>query len=293
MQDNSIGPLIQAPVDMLVNPADRLRASAKTGVGKCHSDIKRTAQEFESLFVTYLLKVMRETIEEANVSESASGKSVYTELFDQEFARAVSQQRGLGIADLVMRGLKSVDPGTKPDQVGNAASPDRTYPPQVPASTSSDKEGTAGVPDFRLPIQAPVSSGFGMRKDPFTHEPKFHKGLDIAAPAGMEVRAALDGEVVYSGYEPSYGNTVVVQHSGGLQTRYAHLGGINVRKGTLVSAEQVLGSVGSSGRSTGPHLHFEVLRWGKPVNPQAAFALEPTTNEGVGDPYQKGAESKS
>jgi murein DD-endopeptidase MepM/ murein hydrolase activator NlpD len=299
MQDSPIGTLIQAPVDLLANPADRLRASAKTGEAGGSRDIKKTAQEFESLFVTYLLKVMRETIEEANESESGSGKSIYTELFDQEFARGVAQQRGLGIGDLIIRSLETVHsgsgptPGRSPVIGSGAVSQAPANPRESSSATSTEYEGTVEVPDFRLPIQATVSSGYGMRKDPFTHAPRFHKGLDIAAPAGMEIRAAAGGEVVYSGYDPSYGNTVVVKHTGGLETRYAHLGRIDVRKGNFISAEQVLGSVGSTGHSTGPHLHFEVTRWGKTINPLAAAALKTIVNNGVRDPHQTGAESKS
>ncbi len=295
MQDRSIGSLIQTPPDLLVNQADRLRASAGLGGGSGSRDVKRVAQEFESLFVTYLLKVMRETIEEAGDSGSASGKGIYTELFDQEFARNISQQRGFGIADLVIKGLKTAQPAAASDTSdvplqppvsdGGSVSPE-------PESNASPRGGEPDLPDFSLPIRAPISSGYGVRNDPFTHSPKFHKGLDIAAPAGMEVRAALGGEVIYSGYEPSYGNTVVVQHTGGLQTRYAHLGRVDVKRGDRIAAEGVLGCVGSTGRSTGPHLHFEVTRWGENITPLAAGALRPATGKGPVPAHRTGADPR-
>jgi murein DD-endopeptidase MepM/ murein hydrolase activator NlpD len=101
---------------------------------------------------------------------------------------------------------------------------------------------------------------------------RFHKGLDLAAPEGTPVRAALGGEVVYAGYDGSYGNTVVIRHGDGLQTRYAHLEATDVKRGDLVTQEQVLGKVGSTGHSTGPHLHFEVIRDGERIDPGQALA---------------------
>ena len=106
-----------------------------------------------------------------------------------------------------------------------------------------------------------------MRKDPFLHRAKFHKGLDLAAPEGMKVVAALPGTVISAGYDTGYGNNVLIQHSGGLQTRYGHLGSVNVKAGDVVDSTAVLGTVGNTGRSTGAHLHFEVTRMGKPVDP--------------------------
>ena len=91
--------------------------------------------------------------------------------------------------------------------------------------------------------------------------------LDLAAPEGMKVAAALPGKVISAGYQRGYGRTVLLQHSGGLQTRYAHLGSINVKAGDGVASEETLGTVGNTGRSTSPHLHFEVIRMGEPVDP--------------------------
>jgi murein DD-endopeptidase MepM/ murein hydrolase activator NlpD len=102
---------------------------------------------------------------------------------------------------------------------------------------------------------------------------KFHRGLDLAAPAGMSVVPAFPGTVISAGYESGYGNTVLVQHAGGLQTRYGHLGSIYVNAGETISSEDALGTVGNSGRSTGAHLHFEVIRDGVAVNPSASLGL--------------------
>jgi murein DD-endopeptidase MepM/ murein hydrolase activator NlpD len=119
-----------------------------------------------------------------------------------------------------------------------------------------------------LPVPGAVSSGFGLRLDPFSGYPEFHKGVDIAAARGTPVSAAADGTVLWSGWEGDYGKTVILKHPEGLATRYGHLDGILVRQGDRVRQGTVIGTVGDTGRATGPHLHFEVLRDGKRTNPK-------------------------
>jgi murein DD-endopeptidase MepM/ murein hydrolase activator NlpD len=87
----------------------------------------------------------------------------------------------------------------------------------------------------------------------------------------MKVVAALPGKVVAAGYENGSGNTVVIQHDGGIQTRYGHLASINVKAGDVIASQSTLGTVGNTGHSTGPHLHFEVIRMGKPVDPLLSY----------------------
>ena len=126
---------------------------------------------------------------------------------------------------------------------------------------------TADTTDMMQPVNVQISSNYGMRKDPFAGKMRFHKGVDIAAPAGTPVVAALPGKVISAGNEGGYGKTVLVEHDNGLRTRYGHLASINVRVGDKVTSEDMLGTVGSTGRATGAHLHFEVTRMGQPVNP--------------------------
>jgi murein DD-endopeptidase MepM/ murein hydrolase activator NlpD len=115
------------------------------------------------------------------------------------------------------------------------------------------------------------SSGFGWRDDPFRHVSRFHSGSDIHAAAGTIVRAAGDGVVVFAGRQGGYGNIVYVDHGGGVVTRYAHLRKIITHKDAVVAAGDTLGEVGSTGRATGPHLHFEVRLDGNPVDPNTAM----------------------
>ncbi len=121
---------------------------------------------------------------------------------------------------------------------------------------------------FIIPARGPVTSEIGYRIHPITRQRKFHAGLDIGAPNGSPAKAANGGKVIHAGWMGGYGNIVIVDHGNGLTTRYAHLSGLNVRLGQTVSQGQQVGRVGSTGRSTGPHLHFEVRKNGKPVNPR-------------------------
>jgi murein DD-endopeptidase MepM/ murein hydrolase activator NlpD len=123
-----------------------------------------------------------------------------------------------------------------------------------------------------LPSQSPIadgwySSNFGVRIDPFSGESAFHEGIDFPAEAGTPIRAAASGKVVYAGFHPQYGKMIEVDHGNGLVSRYAHASQLNVGESDLVVRGQRIAAVGSTGRSTGPHLHFEVRLLGVPQNP--------------------------
>ncbi len=113
-----------------------------------------------------------------------------------------------------------------------------------------------------------ISSPFGYRRHPVTGEWKLHSGIDLAAPEGTPVMASSSGKVNFAGNKGSYGNVIFIDHEGGNQTRYAHLSKIAVSTGQMVKGGQIIGYVGSTGRATGPHLHFEYRVGGKPVDPR-------------------------
>ena len=117
------------------------------------------------------------------------------------------------------------------------------------------------------PAHGWLTGTFGGRSDPFTGEPGFHQGLDISTPKGQPVYATADGIVESASYTGDYGNLVVVKHDFGLATRYGHLSTYAVTPGSSVKRGDVLGYVGSTGRSTGAHLHYEILVNGKLINP--------------------------
>lgn len=118
------------------------------------------------------------------------------------------------------------------------------------------------------PVRGWLTSSFGQRTSPFTGKLQMHEGLDIAARPGTPVKATADGVVIYSGWKSDYGNLVTIDHGYGYRTRYAHMSKIYVKNGRRVHRGDVVGAVGSTGRSTGPHLHYEVKVRGLPVNPK-------------------------
>lgn len=126
---------------------------------------------------------------------------------------------------------------------------------------------TPAVRGFRWPVLGQISSPFGWRKSPFGRRRVFHSGLDIRAPRGTVIRAAASGVVVHSGWMSGYGKTVVVSHANGYTTLYGHCSKLAARSGMKVSQGQTIAYVGSTGRSTGNHLHFEVRVGGAPRNP--------------------------
>ncbi|MGB8399705.1 peptidoglycan DD-metalloendopeptidase family protein [Bradyrhizobium sp.] len=129
---------------------------------------------------------------------------------------------------------------------------------------------TLALVPYRKPVIGEVefTSGFGVRSDPFLGRPAMHTGLDFRAASGDPVRATASGKVASSGWAGGYGRMVEIDHGNGLSTRYGHLSEINVRVGDLIRIGQVIGAVGSTGRSTGPHLHYETRIDGDAVDPQ-------------------------
>jgi murein DD-endopeptidase MepM/ murein hydrolase activator NlpD len=120
---------------------------------------------------------------------------------------------------------------------------------------------------FVYPVRGVLSSPYGWRNDPISGARRFHAALDMAANTGTTVRAATDGRVATLGLNSVYGKYIILSHGGGFQTLYAHLNATSVAQGAYVSRGSKIGEVGSTGYSTGPHLHFAVYKNGKPVNP--------------------------
>lgn len=126
------------------------------------------------------------------------------------------------------------------------------------------------------PVLGPVGSGFGFRADPFSGRSALHTGLDFPAPVGTPILAAAGGLVLTAESHPAYGLMLEIDHGNGLVTRYAHASKLLARPGDLVRRGQLIAEVGSTGRSTGPHLHFEVLVQGVPQNPARFLAGQAT-----------------
>ena len=140
-------------------------------------------------------------------------------------------------------------------------------------STLSEKESQLKATPSILPVRGWVTPRFGFRVSPFTDKPLMHSGLDIAAAPGTEVRAPADGVISYAGFDAGYGMLVSIDHGYGYVTRFGHNSRVFVSVGKKVKRGDVISTVGNTGRSTGPHLHYEVRVGGLPVNP-ANFILE-------------------
>jgi murein DD-endopeptidase MepM/ murein hydrolase activator NlpD len=134
------------------------------------------------------------------------------------------------------------------------------------------REALANATPSIWPVAGWLSSAYGNRRDPFTGGADFHPGLDISADHGTPVHATADGTVQTAGWNGNYGNLLVVDHGFAIQTRYGHLSKFTAREGERVRRGQIIGHVGSTGRSTSPHLHYEILTNGALTNPLRILA---------------------
>ncbi len=188
--------------------------------------------------------------------------------------RGVFTDLGLDMAQLEAATPRSGDRRSLRSRQACAPTPARSSGSST-ASTSPAPQvdrlnRTLALVPYRKPVIGEVefTSGFGVRSDPFLGRPAMHTGLDFRAATGDPVRATANGKVASSGWMGGYGRMVEIDHGNGLSTRYGHLSEINVKVGDVIKIGQVIGAVGSTGRSTGPHLHYETRIDGDAVDPQ-------------------------
>ena len=138
----------------------------------------------------------------------------------------------------------------------------------IPGATLSSFELRKALGElFIYPIHGRLTSPFGYRSDPFTGARSFHSGVDLAAPTGTSVKATLDGKIAETGFSRVFGNYVIITHERGYQSLYGHLSAIYVKRGQYVTQGTVIGAVGNTGYSTGPHLHLSIYKNGRLINP--------------------------
>lgn len=223
------------------------------------ADLDRAAQGLESFF---LRQLMKEAIPDLG------GNAQFGSMLQDALADELAKSGGLGVSDAMTAQLARA--------AGVDVSAAGADPQALAALAPRQAHGHAHEPGAASMTTGParalraygISSGFGTRVDPLTHQHATHAGIDLPAATGSGVRAAFDG--VVSRADPDaggYGQLVVIDHGDGTETRYAHLSAIDVRPGQKVTQGETLGAVGSSGRSTGPHLHFELRHDGQPLDP--------------------------
>ncbi len=219
--------------------------------------LKKACKDFEAVFTYQILKSMRSTVEKCDLFHGGQGEEIYESLLDQELSKKIAGGGSNSLSEFLYQQLKGKDSQ-------NLQGPD--------TGTTGENKGNS-TPQW--PIQGRISSEFGWRKDPFTGESRLHKGIDLAASEGTPVTACRDGRVIMSGYQKGYGNVVALDHGNGVTTLYAHNRENLVKEGEWSRKGDPLARVGCTGRSTGPHLHFEVREHGRHLDPREYLGKAP------------------
>jgi len=294
----STDPVAGAGIKVGVDPTG---ATPVQGGDPQKAQVKKLAQEFEAMLMTQMLREMRRSMLSEDTEEEGGGglgRDTMTDTIDVELGSALSRVGGFGLTSVLLKAIErgAGIGGTSPAVPGLPSTgpvaplsfePASVAPVSIsgpgavvaPAQAPARSPAQAPAPDASLPAapgtgtdslklpEGHVTSAYGWRRDPFTGEPRFHKGIDVAQAYGHDVPAAGAGRVVFAGDRGTYGTMVVVEHPSGQQTLYAHLLAAGVKTGDEIGAGQVIGKSGDSGRSTGPHLHFEVVEAGRAVDP--------------------------
>ncbi|MEZ5316942.1 MAG: peptidoglycan DD-metalloendopeptidase family protein [Vicinamibacterales bacterium] len=251
--------------------------------------VRLLAQQFESLLLSQMLREMRSSMFDEKDEATGFGGGPLSEALFSELSLALSRAGGLGLGDAMVTPItRETDPAAAAEALrAGTTGALQNLVPELRSLATGAMALPGGTPSIPLPaaaaaalplgeaagagslaaLQGRVSSAYGWRDDPINGIRKFHKGLDIALAEGTDVPAARPGTVTFAGEMSGYGRTVVIEHDGGASTRYAHLSQINVKVGDVVEQGQVIAKSGSTGRVTGPHLHFEVLEGGQAVDP--------------------------
>jgi len=256
-------------------------------------DQHEAATAFESYMIEMMVKEMRKTIPDGMFSGGQA--EVFSGLFDQEISKRISETGGFGFGDLMgdAMGVQRAAPSpasflpisggiprteAHADVRGHDHDHIQLHGHNHDHDHHHHHDHDHGAGD--MPVEGVITSRFGHRSDPFHKKKRMHRGLDIAAPTGTPIHPIRPGTVVSSGERGGFGNVVIVDHGGGVTSLYAHCHELKVKKGDTVRPGDVIATVGSTGRSTGPHLHLEVHKDGKAVDPMAELkpGLDPTQN---------------
>ena len=257
------------PLSPSISALTSAPAAADASSATDPSKIRDLASQFEGLLMSQMMKDLKMSLGgEEDDAESGNDIGPLGDVMTSELGLALSRAGGFGLGTAMAKALAS--------KMATVPAPDPTSEvADAPAFALDSAPAPIALPAAPAVVAAPtstsngarISSQFGWRSDPIDGETKFHKGMDVAVAQGTTVYAPADGKVVSVGQQTGYGLTVVVQHPNGGETKYAHLSSATVRPGDSVSAGEPIARSGNTGRSTGAHLHFEVLANGQAVDP--------------------------
>lgn len=267
MQGHALGPLSASGISPLTDPSytlpavnsDRLFARIALLENKvkelkdANAEIIQTVREKTQSKLINMEEIIRQTGLNLESMEEQAGKQLHGKASSEAvFSKRLSPQGGPFI----------------PADISGTDTP--TLTPDI--QDKLDQLAVLSTLIHALPLGSPIpgaelQSNFGRRVDPFTGRLAFHAGMDFSGPAGTEIHATGDGKVISAGWAGAYGNAVDIDHGFGVTTRYGHMSKIGVSVGQMVKTGDVIGIQGSTGRSTGPHVHYEVRYYDRPLNP--------------------------
>ena len=253
-------------------------------VDKPHGDAKVASQQLEAFFLRQLLA---ETKPQSGSIDGGFAGDTFKQMLDEAIADKMVGAGGIGMSTVFAKQLGQGDQAVASTPPSGVRENDLSHPSGVrvndpsgvrvtdPSGVRSSERGPAigDAPRLVLPVAGRPTSGYGMRADPIKHAEINHPGFDLAAATGTPVCAAAAGTVSHAGPAGTYGNLVTIRHDNGYETRYAHLSAVNINPGERVEVGQLIGKVGTTGYSTGPHLHFEVRHDGKTIDPAPLLPL--------------------
>lgn len=280
---------LQARQDLLDDMVEMLPEDVIADVESTVSDSSAESEELISMIREVFPEAEGLALMEARQLAFAERLTLYA---DRRAARAEDAMRQLGLDPrAVMRANESAMGGPLESL---SSEDDGPLDPRFErlglslARMSALERGLNQIPQVMPADLNSISSGFGPRRDPFRGTAAMHRGLDFRAPHGSPIHAAADGRISFVGWKSGYGKVVEIDHGAGMVTRYAHMSRFNSKVGAEVTAGDVIGAIGSTGRSTGPHLHFEVRINNNAVNPRPFLETAPHVLEQVRAEFASG-----
>ncbi len=255
--------------------------------------MRQAAKQFEAVFLMQLTSALNTESSEDSLFGQDGGSDLAKKMFSEQMATVMSETGGVGLSEMILKQF-GLEKDIKTSKANNSLSDVISAVKQIrndslsSAKTSSETSvetdlitmnpvktefsSAPKVVEFQMPLMGRISSKFGNRFHPIDKKSKFHSGVDIAAPRGTPISAAADGIVRFSGRRGGYGNMVIIEHADGSKTRYGHAQRLMVKEGQKVFAGDQIATVGSTGKATGPHLHFEIREGKIPIDPMKSIS---------------------